>query len=214
MDDSFFGSVKVIERVKSPINGEIEVVRSFGFGTYIQVEGLTQSGGLINTIWRASLKRVKGERTMIENCLILGLGGGSVAGLVTKAWPDVKITGVDLDKKMVDLGKKYLGLSDDVKVEIEDAQEYVKKIRREGRKYDLILVDVYIGYDYPEKFESQEFVESVKKILTNNGIAVFNRLYFDEKRSQAVKFGNKLEGIFGNLKVVYPQANIMFICSK
>jgi len=76
------------------------------------------------------------------------------------------------------------------------------------------LVDLYLGKDYPEKFASEEFIQSARNLLVNNGFVIFNRLYFGEKRPQAVKFGNKLENFFSKVDWVYPEANLMFICSQ
>lgn len=201
---------KVLEEVDSPINGKIRVVRTLGLGTYIQVENLTQSGGLIEDIWGKTLKKVKskkGER--LTNCLILGLGGGSAAMLVKKFWPDVKITGVDIDPFIVELGRKYLGLTG-LEVVISDAGDFIK---RGVGKYDLILVDTYVGYEFPKKFEEMGFLTAVMKSLAHAGIAVFNRLYFREKRPEALKFGAKLESIFSKVDYVFPEANVMFVCS-
>jgi hypothetical protein len=43
---------RILEERKSKFNGDINVVRSLGFGTYIQVNNLTQSGGVVEEIWK------------------------------------------------------------------------------------------------------------------------------------------------------------------
>lgn len=196
-----FGT-KVLEERKSKYNGTLKVVKSLGFGTYIQVNGLTQSGGIVETIWKETLKKIKKEK--IENILILGLGGGTVAKLIKKLFPKSKITGIEIDPLMVELGKKYLGLSK-TKIKIGDAYDFIKTNKE---LFDLVIVDLYIGDEFPNKFEEEVFL----KLLTNNKIVIFNRLYFGEKRKEAIKFGNKLEKIFPKVKWFYPQANLMFFC--
>ena len=200
---------KVLEEVDSPINGKIRVVRSLGLGTYIQVENLTQSGGLVDGFWRHSLGGIKKKKLEVKNCLILGLGGGSAAMRVKKLWGEAEITGVDVDPLMIELGRKYLGLTG-LEVVISDAGDFIK---RGNKKYDLILVDTYVGYEFPKKFEEMGFLTAVKKSLAPAGIAVFNRLYMADKRPQAVEFGEKLEKVFKKVDAVYPEANVMFICS-
>jgi spermidine synthase len=199
---------EVLAEKISPINGRIRVLRSLGLGTYIQVENLTQSGGVVAGVWKTTLKKVKRRKKEVETCLILGLGGGSAATLVKKFWSDAKVTGVDIDPIMVSLGKKYLGLAK-IKVEIGDAKEFL----RNKRTFDLILVDTYIGENFPEKFEKEDFLLSVKKSLSEEGIAVFNRLYYGEKRPLAVKFGERLDKIFGRVERIFPEANIMFLAN-
>ena len=206
---------KVLEERKSSFNGKIQVVKSFGFGTYRQVEGLTQSGGVVKDIWKTTLKKFDERKISVESCLILGLGGGSVAKLVRKKFPRAKITGVDIDSDMVELGKKYLGLDKiDLEVKIGDGYEYVQKLKKKGNKFDLIIIDMYQGDEYPEKFESEKFLKLVKSIITQNGVAIFNRLYWDEKRKLAHLFLKKLDDVFGDVLPFYPEANVMFICKK
>ena len=198
---------KVLEERKSKYNGHLKVLRSLGFGTYIQAEGLTQSGGIVETIWKSTLKQVyKLMKQPIHSCLILGLGGGTAAKLIRRNWPDAKITGVDIDPVMIELGKKYLGLDQAVvEIKIQDAYDF-------DGKFDLIIVDLYNGDNFPGKFETDKYMEFVRRRLANNGVAIFNRLYYGEKRPLAVKFGNKLQKIFSKVEWFYPEANLMFIC--
>ena len=203
---------KIIETKKSKLSGNIRVVKSLGLGKYIQVEGLTQSGGVVKDIWRFSLSRAQKLVLSLNKVLILGLGGGSIAKLVAKTWPEAEITGVEIDEVMIELGEKHLGLKDaNVKTVIEDAEAFVAQSRE---KYDLILVDTYVGYNFPKKFEEETFLKAVNKLLTPEGIAVFNRLYFDEYRGMAMRFGKKLEKVFSSVVYIYPEANIMFLCKR
>lgn len=194
--------MKILEERKSEFNKNVKVVRSLGYGTYIQVSGLTQSGGIVESIWKETLRKIKKEK--IKSVLILGLGGGTVAKLVKKYWPESKIVGVEIDTAMIELGKKYLGLKD-IEIIIQDAYGYIKNNKE---KYDLVIVDLYIGDEFPKKFEEEGFL----KLLTKNKLVIFNRLYYGDKRKEAIKFGNKLGMIFSKINWFYPQANLMFIC--
>jgi spermidine synthase len=200
---------KVLEERKSRFNGEVKVIKNLTFGTHLQAGGITQSGGVVKGIWKSTLKEIKKKNKKIKNCLILGLGGGTLAGLITKEYPKTKITGVDIDPVMVRLGKKYLGLKG-VKVEIADAYDWV--IKNRGRDFDLVIIDIYQGREFPKKFEEEKFLKLLMRMLRENGLIIFNRLYYGEKRKEAVKFGKKLESIFPKVEYFYPEANLMFIC--
>ena len=202
---------KILETKNSKFNGRIEVVRSLGWGTYIQVEGLTQSGGVVDGIWKITLKKIKNKD--IKSCLILGLGGGSVAKLVNKTWPGIKITGIDIDPVMIEMGEKYLGLNK-IKLEkiVGDANEFIQKLIKKDNKFDLVIIDLYKGHSVPEEFNNEEFPKQIKKIVTENGLAIFNRLYDGEARSRVVKFGLKLQKVYPKVDYFYPEANLMFIC--
>jgi len=210
----FLSGTKVLEKVKSPINGEIEVIRSLAFGTYIQVANLTQSGGILFDVWKKPLKKVAGSKKQVASVLILGLGGGTVVKLVKKFWPEAKITGVDLDPIMIELGKKYLGLDEKVvEISISDAFNFLATYdSQHTTKFDLILIDLYVGDDFPKKFESENYIQLVRTVLASGGIAIFNRLYYGEKRPEAMRFAAKLEAVFPKVKYFHPEANVMFLC--
>jgi spermidine synthase len=203
-----FNPVKVLKEKDSKFNGKVKVVRSLGLGTYIQVDNLTQSGGVVNEIWKQVIKKIRKVKPKIKNCLILGLGGGTVVSLIKKYREDIDITGVDIDPVMIEMGEKYLGLKN-IKTIITDARQYIYK---EKQKYDLVIVDLYQGYEYPKEFEKEEYLEKLKSLLNKNGMLVINRLYFGERRPMAMKFGLKLEKVFSKVEYLFPEANLFFLC--
>jgi len=196
--------MKILEERKSEFNGNLRVVRSFGLGTYIQAEGLTQSGGIVESIWKQTLNKIKSKRQDFKDVLILGLGGGTVAKLIYKNWPSTKITGIDIDPVIIELGKKYLDLNDGIDIKIQDAYKPIPG------KFDLVIVDLYQGDEFPKKFEDEKFLRS----LTKNKLVVFNRLYYKEKKVLAEEFGKRLQKFFGKVEYFYPISNVMFVCSK
>lgn len=211
----FLSGTKVLAEVTSPINGEIKVVKTLVFGTYIQVEGLTQSGGVMYSVWNTVLKKVKGQKSKVKSALILGLGGGDAARLIKKYWPEAKITGIEIDPEMVKLGQKYLGLDESkVTIKIQDAKDFVKSQVKAKKKYDLILIDVYVGYEVPEKFTEKEFIRQILVLTDKDGLVIFNRLYFGDKRKLAEIFHRELIKVFKKVRPIYPEANVMYLCSS
>lgn len=209
-----FLSMKILEKRVSKINGQIVVARSLGLGTYIQVEGLTQSGGVVESIWKSTLKKINHKPLTINHCLILGLGGGTAAKVIKKLWPEAEITGVEIDPIMTELGSRYLELgASDAKIVIGDAEKIGKRLKVRGKSFDLILIDTYLGDQFPTRFESEAFFKLILKLLASSGTVVFNRLYYGEKRPEAVRFGEKLKKVFPKVQYYYPQANLMLIAS-
>lgn len=201
-----FGT-KVLEVKHSKFNKEIKVIKSLGMGTYIQVNGLTQSGGIVESIWKYTSKKIKVKK--INRILILGLGGGTVAKLFSIKYPKAKITGVEIDPKIIELGNKYLNLEKyKVNIKIQDAFTFNKG------KYDIIIVDIYCGDKYPKKFESGIFLNNIKNLLLKNGVVIFNRLFYKEKKDDAINFKNSLVKEFNKVYVIYPQTNLMIVCKK
>jgi len=204
-----FGT-KVLEKRISKYNSEIKVMKNLGSGIYIQANGLTQSGGIVESIWNSTIKELRKFRTPeLQTVLILGLGAGTVAKLIRKTWPNSKITGVEIDPIMVDLGRKYLDLDKyKVNVKIQDAAKPLNK------KFDLVIVDLYLGGNLPKKFTSIQFSRLVYGYVNEGGVAIFNRLLIKKNKSEVLKFEGKLGKIYKKVDVFYPPANIMFISGR
>lgn len=210
----FLTGTKILEEVDSPINGKLTVVRDLVFGVYIKGGGLPQSGGLAEKIWKITLKKIKNQ-LKVNKCLIVGMGGGGIAKLVRQYWPDSEITGVDIDPVMVELGRKYLNLDQaGAKVVIADAYDYMVDTYKKNKKYDLICIDVYVQRLVPQKFNSEDFIELIKKALTTEGLAIFNRLYGKEDKEDVESLHRKLIHAFKKVRPVYPEANVMYVCSS
>ena len=211
---NFLAGVRILEEADSPINGHIVVKYDFAWKTHIQAGGLTQSGGVVEAVWKSTFKKLQNSKLPnFQSVLILGLGGGTIAKLVRKNFPRAKITGVDIDPIMIGLGKKYLKLEDcAVNIIVDDAFEFLTSHQSPvTRHYDLVCTDLYTGDHYPQKFETTKFINLVKKVLSAKGTAIFNRLYYGEKKPLAMKFLTKLEKVFDSVQVVHPEANIMFV---
>lgn len=209
----FMAGIRVLEEVDSPINGHLIVKTDFAWGPHI-VSKITQSGGVLKKVWGPTLRKLK-HKYIIDSpktALILGLGGGTVAWQLREIYKDVEITGVEIDPIMVELGKKYLKWDEETKVLIGDAVDEVKKLTKAKKKFDLILIDMYVGEEVPEKISSEKFVKEVKTLVKERGFIVFNRTYYGKKRDEAHAFEKVLEKIFPQVDRFYPEANCMFIC--
>lgn len=212
---------RILETRQSEINGTLTVEYELGWGTFIRGGGLPQSGGLAKTIWEKSLKHVSEEYKTPNSILILGFGGGGIAQIVKKLWPDTKIYGVDIDPVMVELGKKYLKWEETgARVFVEDAIKFVKKIKKDptvyklqpNTRFDIVCVDMYVQDKVPKQFNTKTFIKSIKSITSKNGLSIFNRLYGDEDKNKAHKFLEKLELYFDEVEAIFPHANVMYVC--
>lgn len=129
------------------------------------VGGYEQSGPLVEEVWKKALKALDFTP---KNILILGLGCGSAAKVISKKFPTAKITGVEIDPVMIKIGKKYFGLGKipNLKITCADALNFVKKTKQ---KFDLILVDVYVG-------GKQIYPDYLKLHKKKNGAILINKL--------------------------------------
>lgn len=205
MPFSFFP--RTVYSVESPVNGRIRVVDRFGRRS-LKIGGLEQSGPMVKSIWRQALKKVKGGDSGIKNCLVLGLGGGTLVHLLKKRWPNSRVTAVELDPEVVRIGRHFFGLGAIKGLEIVVA-DAVRYISRPGlpRRYSLVAVDLYLGERFPAEAESGPFRERLKKLLAPGGVVIFNRLRSENLK----KFERNLRNSFQEVSLVKTPANLFFL---
>lgn len=196
--------------------------------------GLLQSGSIIKQLWQKPLKSVNSDLVSVNSILLLGLGGGTVVKQLRKKYPDSHITAIEIDPVMIKFAHKYfdIKISKNLNIIEADAFTWIQKkynrkipfakedrLKAKGFKkvininYDLILVDIFAGNKIPPKLQSQDFLRQIKKILSPNGVAIFNCLFFDDYKKTTEKFIKKTEKEFSHIKLVHSLSNL-FILTK
>lgn len=201
---------KILEEVTSDYSGTIKVISGFGY-KYIATGILTQSGGLVRDVWEPVLKTLNSKFSILNSCLILGLAGGTIAGMVAKSWPGIKIIGVEIDPIMIRLGKKYLDLDKipNLKIIVTDAKSYLLS---HNSYFELILVDMYIGDTLPEFVYDSKFLKKLAKL---GKLVIFNHLFYDDhKRQKAGELVEKLKQIFPSVTLMRKLTNLLIICDQ
>lgn len=202
--NNMFGP-KVIAEYDSKYSGKLFVKNDWG-NKYVTTGYLTQSGGLINDLWSPVIKNLKFKNS---NCLILGLATGTVAKLINKKFKGAKIVGVEIDPVMIDIGKKYFDLDKIPNLEIlnQDAKRYTLNAKE---RFDLILVDLYLGDQPPSFLYSPVFLNKLAKL---GKLVIINHLFYDEdKKSKAQALITSLSKYFQNIKLNHVLTNLMIIC--
>lgn len=220
---------KTIYRTTSPISGDILVKEQLGSLT-LEVQGIIQSGGIVKGIWEKALKKVRSTKSIpkesreageVRSVLILGLGGGTVVQLIKSKWSEAEITAIEIDPEIIKIGKRFFNLNrfKDLKIVNADAiefvgvcvdvsiHEYKNALGTTPRKFDLIIVDLYLGKKFLKKAESEKFLKNVKRLLVPDGVAIFNRLRNDKKEN----FENQLRGNFSQVDLAKTSTNFFFL---
>lgn len=205
---SYLLPLKIAE-YNSIYNGTIFIKEFFG-KRYVEVGGLMQSGKIPYKIFSKGFKKLHlfEKQNSIKKILVLGLGGGTVIHLLQEKFPQAFITAIDIDPVMVDAGEKFLGLLESSQLKIIIGDVFNKKtLSRE--QYDLIIVDLFKGYEVPGQIGSAEFLYRLKSSLTKNGSVIFNRLYFQKYIFEANDFLDKVKKIFQDVHSVRIDFNIL-----
>lgn len=107
-----------------------------------------------------------------ESVLILGHAGGSFTRVFNTFYPELSVTGVEIDPAITRAAEAVMGLRDlDVEIIHGDARAYVS---RTDARYDLILVDAYNGLSIPSHLATEEFFLDAKAALNDGGVMALN----------------------------------------
>lgn len=138
----------------------------------LRVGGVIQSVAVDDDYQRDVWDAMLPERRP-ASALILGLGGGTTAMLLTRRWGSLPITGVELDPSVVWLARHEFGLGEHphIHLEVADAFAYM---RRCANRHDLICVDLYTAGKMAHGVLAGSFLRDVACCLTPEGVAVFN----------------------------------------
>ncbi|MHB8125463.1 MAG: fused MFS/spermidine synthase [Desulfitobacteriaceae bacterium] len=108
---------------------------------------------------------------------ILGSAGGTMLSQfnywVRQAFPDLTLTGVEIDPEVIPLGIKFFGLNGtEGQVVNADARTFLNS---RSDKTDLVIVDAYTQQIYiPFHLSTQEFYQIVQEHLNPDGILAIN----------------------------------------
>ncbi|HSO93288.1 MAG TPA: fused MFS/spermidine synthase [Candidatus Dormibacteraeota bacterium] len=103
---------------------------------------------------------------------IIGLAGGTVARQFTAIDGPVQIDGVELDPKIVDVGRRFFAMNEpNLHVHIADGRYWMAT---QQQRYDVILVDAYRQPYIPFYLTTREFFESAKAHLNPGGVLAIN----------------------------------------
>jgi spermidine synthase len=104
---------------------------------------------------------------------MLGFAGGTVARAYARYFPAARIDGVEIDRELFDIGRRYFGLRARPQLHeyAEDARPFLRRI---DARYDVIYLDTYRQPYIPFYLSTREFFELARDRLAPGGIVVIN----------------------------------------
>jgi spermidine synthase len=198
--------------IKSKIHGTITFLTIKG-NKALRAGGVTHSGGEIWPMWQEVFKLIKNDESQIMNCLLLGVGGGDVLKIVQKQYSKAHITGVEIDPKMVEVATRDFGLTlqKNNKIIITDAIDWVNK--HPGKKYDLIINDLYIGPLNPIQTRQKKYIQRLKTMLTQKGVLIYNAHYQKNDTQEFDVFMDMVGSLFSQVEIAfsYPLNRVLIL---
>lgn len=207
---------RVVARYSSPVNRDIRVLEEKGKYKLL-VDGSRQSGEYILKLWQQALCQFGIIPSPdVQSILVLGVAGGTVIHLLHALYPDALITGVDVDARMIDIGKKYFGL-DNVKgltLTVSDAKEFVRSAASKKKQWDMVVADLFVGAAIPAFVGEEGFIRNVKRVVTPKGMLLVNYLREREYGALSALLYGKLIKQFRSVTDCTLYFNRFFCCRQ
>jgi predicted membrane-bound spermidine synthase len=118
-----------------------------------------------------------------SRALLLGLGGGSIAKKLDEKGFAVDVC--ELDERIAQVARNYFYLSPRVNITVDDARHYINTC---GKKYDLIVLDMFKGEEVPNHVFTKESLEKLKGMQNPGAIVLVNSLgYIDDRIGKSMR---------------------------
>ena len=131
-----------------------------------------------------------------ESVLITGLGGGTLPRALAELLPEARIDVVEIAPAVVSVADRFFDFraAGNTRVFVRDARVFTRRALRDGKRYELILLDTFDGDYIPEHLMTLEYLQETRRLLTPNGVLVANtfatsRLYDHESETYYRAFG-------------------------
>lgn len=201
-----------LEKTTSEYSGALEVICRNGRYA-LCTENAVYSYADLYINFRDSFEQLDLDRYNIKNVLVLGLGLGSIPLLLEKKFKKkYDYTLIEIDQKIVNLANKYtLGdLSSSYTIICTDALKYIESC---SQIFDLIAVDIFIDDQIPSVFESIQFLENIKKVLSPNALVMYNQLTYKDNITISKKkiFEEKFKKVFKEATILQLNGNNMLL---
>ena len=108
----------------------------------------------------------------MDQALIIGLAGGTIARQMLEAFPDAQVDGVEIDGEVVDIGIRYFDNGDErIHPIVMDGRTYLQVT---DKKYDLVMMDAYRQPYIPFHLVTVEFFELVRDHMSEDAVLAVN----------------------------------------
>lgn len=200
---------KVIYKTSSKYNSDIEVVESKGVKRLV-VNDQTQSidpnsPQAEKMVWGRAVRLIKEEVPELHTLMLLGLGGGTMPHILHREFPGVVIVSVEIDDVMVNVAKHYFDVDKipNHYIIVDDACRVIiqpETFNLKPQSFQVLVVDIFVGDEYPDLGESGNFLAHVCKMVMPGGLIIFNRFYFEDHQEDVHEFIDNVEMYLDDVK--------------
>jgi spermidine synthase len=108
-----------------------------------------------------------------SHVLVIGGGAFTLPKAVNKEFPAISLDVVELDPELYEIAKKYFDYKPGkrTRVFIGDGARFLERLKK---KYDLIIIDVFINTVIPPSFQTESLARNLRRALHKDGLAAMN----------------------------------------
>lgn len=136
----------------------------------------------------------------VKSMAIIGLAAGTTARQASQAFPEIQIDGIEIDPKIVEVGREYFDMTEpNLNVIIQDGRW---ALAQSDKRYQVISVDAYRPPYIPWHLTTREFFQEVKDHLTDDGVMVINIGRSTDDRRLVDVLGSTIQSVFASVHVM------------
>lgn len=165
--DGMLGKINVLDDTIEIIGEGMTSTRKLLVNNIVQTEMDMRSGNSLSAY--VNLLDFNIDTVESGNALVLGLGGGVTSNLLVKK--GFKVTGVELDERIIDVAKDYFNLNKSVNAVCDDGRHFINQCKE---TYNLILIDIFKAEEQPSHVLTIESLEKLKKMMLPNASLIIN----------------------------------------
>ncbi len=126
------------------------------------------------------------DDTPVEKMAVVGLAAGTIPKQFTRVFGPVAVDGIELDPKIIEVGREYFALQEpNINTIVGDGRYQLNRL---AGGYDLITIDAYKVPYIPWHLTTQEYFQEVHDQLDEDGVVAVNvgRVPRDRRLVQAM----------------------------
>ena len=168
--------VKLLHSEQSPYQ-RIEIYDHQSFGRLLVLDGYIQASQADEFIYHEMAVHVPllGRERKDASVLIIGGGDGGILRESLKHDFVTSVTMVEIDQRVIELAKEHLAVNGDyddrrVKLIIDNAANFVSQAVKEGKRYDLIVLDLTEPVGPSSCLFTEKFLTEVVSLVSETGV--------------------------------------------
>ena len=168
--------VKLLHSEQSPYQ-LVEIYDHQSFGRLLVLDGYIQASQADEFIYHEMAVHVPllGRERKDASVLIIGGGDGGILRESLKHDFVTSVTMVEIDQRVVDLASEYLAVNGDYKdprvtLIIDNAANFVSQALKDGKRYDLIVLDLTEPVGPSSCLFTEKFLTEVVTLVSETGV--------------------------------------------